>query len=104
MNELIDKIEDSIVKLFAYDTKGFGDSAHEIINMMMALVPTIINCYNNPKMSDVREDALYWPAQLERVIKALENDDSFELVDVLYNETRPNLMELRDMLEKRGLL
>ena len=104
MNELIKKIEESMAKLLAYDTKGFGDDARDVVNMMMSLVPGIINFYNDPKMSDVREDALYWPAQLERVIKALENDDGFEIVDVLYNETRPNLMELRDMLVKRGLL
>ena len=103
MNELIDKIEESVSQLLRYDTKGFGESAHDIVNMMMTILPAIINCYNDPKMSDVREDALYWPGQLERIIKVLENDDSFELADVLYNETRANLIELRDMLVKRGI-
>ena len=103
MNELIDKIEESISHLLRYDTKSFGESAHDIVNTMMTILPVIINCYNDPKMSDVREDALYWPGQLERIINVLEKDDSFELADVFYNETRPNLIELRDMLVKRGL-
>ena len=103
MNELIDKIEEGISQLLRYDTKSFGESAHDIVNTMMTMLPVIISCYNDPKMSDVREDALYWPGQLERIINVLEKDDSFELADVFYNETRPNLIELRDMLVKRGL-
>ncbi len=103
MNELIDKIEICASELLAYETKSFGAHAQEFVNAMMALLPSIINCYNDPQMSDVREDALYWPGQLERIIKTLEDDDSFELIDVLYNETRANLVELRDMLVKRGL-
>ncbi len=104
MNELIDKIEESVSKLLKYDTKGFGESAQETVNMMMALLPTIINYYNDPRMTDQREDALYWPGQLERIVKTLENDDSLEIVDVLFNETRNNLMELRDTLVKRNIL
>ncbi len=104
MNELIDKIEESVVKLLKYDTKGFGESAQESVNMMMALLPAIINCYSDPKMEDLREDAVYWPGQLERVINTLESEDSLEIIDVLYNETRCNLIELRDTLAKRGLL
>ena len=104
MNELIDKIEVSVSQLLRYDTKGFGESAQDVVNTMMTILPAIINCYNDPRMSDVKEDALYWPGQLERIIKVLENDDSFEIADVLYNETRPNLIEFRNMLIERGLL
>ena len=104
MNELIEKIEKCILLLIKYDTKGFGESAQDIVNGMMMLIPQIISCYNDPKMEDLREDALYWPGQLERIISSLENDDSFAIVDILYNEMRANLMELRDTLAKRGLV
>ena len=104
MKELIDKIEESVSKLLAYDTKGFGESAQELVNMMMLILPAIINYYNDPKMVDVREDALYWPGQMERIIKTLENDDSIEIIDVLYNETRPNLLELMNKLTEKGLM
>lgn len=82
----------------------YAQQAQKTVDDMMALLPAIINCYSDPKMSDVREDALYWPGQMERMIRAFENNDRFEAVDVLYNETYPNLIELRDMLKNRGLL
>ncbi len=104
MNELIDKIEESISRLLRYETKEFGENAQEIVSLMITLLPSIIACYSDPKLSDVREDALYWPSQLERIIKTLENDDCFELIDVLYNETRSNLVELNELLISRGIL
>ncbi len=102
MNELIDGIEAAIRKLLKYDTENFESDAQNLVNMMMNIFPAIINCYNDPRMVDVRDDALYWPGQLERIINVLEKGDWFEIVDALYNETRPNLIELRDMLKERG--
>ena len=103
MNELIDKIEESVSHLLRYDTTRFGESAQAVVNALMNILPAIISCYNDPKMSDVKEDALYWPGQVERIIKVLETDDCFEIADVLYNETRPNLMELKNIIIERGL-
>ena len=104
MNELILLIEETVSALLRYDMDVYAQKAQRIVDDMMALLPSIINCYSDPKMSDVREDALYWPGQMERIIKALESHDRFEAVDVLYNETYPNLMELKDMLVERGIL
>ncbi len=104
MNELIKLIEETISALMRYDMEVYAQNAQRVVDEMMALLPAIINCYSDPKMADVREDALYWPGQMERIIKAFENYDRFEAVDVLYNETYPNLMELKDMLIERGLL
>ena len=104
MNELILLIEETISALMRYDMEVYAQNAQKVVDDMMALLPSIINCYSEPKMSDVREDALYWPGQMERIIKAFESHDRFEAVDVLYNETYPNLTELKDMLQKRGIL
>ena len=104
MNELILLIEETVSALLRYDMDVYAQKAQRIVDDMMALLPSIINCYSDPKMSDVREDALYWPGQMERIIKALESHDRFEAVDVLYNETYPNLTELRDMLAERGII
>ena len=98
------QIEETISSLMRYDMNRYAQQAQKTVDDMMALLPAIINCYSDPKMSDVREDALYWPGQMERMIRAFENNDRFEAVDVLYNETYPNLIELRDMLKNRGLL
>ncbi len=104
MDELLLQIEETVSALMRYDMKEYASQAQKTVDDMMALLPAIINCYSDPKMSDVREDALYWPGQMERIINALENHDRFEAVDVLYNETYPNLIELRDMLKDRGII
>ena len=104
MNDLISLIEEVISALMRYDMEGYAQKAQEFVDDMMAQLPLIINSYSDPKMADVREDALYWPGQMERIINALESHDRYEAVDVLYNETYPNLMELKGMLEERGLL
>ena len=104
MGELIVKIEDTVSALLRYDMPAYASLAQELVNMLLAVIPSVIDCYNNPKMADVREDATYWPQQMQRIIDSLGGGDYFEVADVLYNETRPNLMELKGMLEERGLL
>ena len=104
MNELIAKIEETVSVLLQYDMEQYAKLAQELVNMMMTMLPAIIDCYNNPLMSEVREDATYWPAQMQRIIDSLGGGDYFEVVDVLFNETRPNLMELRENLVQKGLL
>ncbi len=104
MDKLILLIEEDISALMRYDMEEYARKAQQVVDDMMALLPSILNSYSDPKMADVREDALYWPGQMERIIKAFESHDRFEAVDVLYNETYPNLLELKGMLEKRGIL
>ncbi len=104
MDELILLIKETVSDLMRYDMEAYAQNAQRVVDEMMALLPAIINCYSDPKMTDVREDALYWPGQMERIIRALESHDRFEAVDVLYNETYPNLTELKDMLTERGVL
>lgn len=103
MNELIGKIEETVAALFLYNMEKYAPLAQELAGMLMNMLPGIIECYSRPGMEDVRGDAAYWPGQLQRIIDALGGGDFFEVTDVLYNETRPNLIELRDMLEKRGV-
>ena len=104
MDELIKQIEETISELMKYDMSNYATHAQVFVNNLIQLLPAIINSYSDPKMSDVRQDALYWPGQVERIIKALESHDRFEAVDVLYNETYPNLEELKGMLQERGIL
>ena len=104
MNELIKQIEDVVSELLSYNLETYAAKTQEMVDKMVAVFPVIISSYAEPKMEDVREDALYWPKQLERIINALESPDRFETVDVLYNETYPNLIELRDILIERGVM
>lgn len=104
MNELIKQIEDVVSELIRYNMDIFAAKAQDMVDKMVTVFPVIISSYSDPQMEDVREDALYWPKQLERIINALESPDRFEIVDVLYNETYPNLIELRDILIERGVM
>ena len=104
MDELIEKIEEAVNYLFRAENEKFEKLAGQLVDAMMAIFPAIIASYNDPRMSDLREDATYWPGQLERIIASFEKGDLFEITDVLYNETRPNLMEIRDTLKERGII
>ncbi len=104
MDELIEKIEEAVSLLLQGETDEFGELAQQLVDAMMAIFPAVISAYNDPRMSDLREDATYWPGQLERIIDSLEKGDMFEITDVLYNETRPNLIEIRDTLRERGVI
>lgn len=104
MDELIAKIEDTVSCLLQYDLQRYAVLARETAGMMMTLFPAITDSYKNPAMEEFRDDAAYWPEQLQRVIDALGNGDYFEVTDVLFNETRPNLIELKGILEQKGIL
>ncbi len=104
MDELIAKIEETVRKLISYDMEGYASCAQELSDMMMAVFPVIISSYADPRMSNVAEDAKYWPGQLERVLKAFEDGDDFATADILYNETRVNLIELRGILTEKGII
>jgi len=104
MDELVKLIEKTVSELLRYDKDKYNSDAQELVNALMMMIPAVINCYNDPRMSDMREDALYWPGQTERIIEALKGGDRFEAADVLYNEMRPNLMELMSVMKQRGLM
>ena len=104
MDELIDKIEEAVKYILQGEIEKFEELAQLLVNAMMAVFPAMIASYNDPRMEDLREDAVYWPGQLERIINVFEKGDLFEIVDALYNETRPNMIELRDILKDRGVI
>ncbi len=104
MDELITKIEETVSCLLQYDLQRYAVLARETAGMMMTLFPAITDSYKNTAMEEFRDDAAYWPEQLQRVIDALGNGDYFEVTDVLFNETRPNLIELKGILEQKGIL
>ena len=104
MDELIAKIEETVRNLMSYDMEEYASCAQELSDMMMAVFPVIISSYADPRMKDVAEDAKYWPGQLERILKAFEDGDDFATADILYNETRANLIELKGILNKKGIV
>ncbi len=104
MDDLINRIEDVVIKLFQYDQNAYAIAAEDLVNQMIAGLPTIVLYYTDPRMTEHAGDATYWPAQIERIIKALGEGDDIATADVLYNETRANLIELRDILTEKGMI
>ena len=104
MEELIAKIENVVSKLLQYDTEGYAQAAEELADSLVEEFSRIVSFYADPRMTDHFEDAKYWPGQLERIMGALSAGDDLATADVLYNETRANLIELNDILKERGII
>ncbi|MBO4266729.1 MAG: hypothetical protein J5910_06010 [Lachnospiraceae bacterium] len=104
MNELIEKIEQTVYELVQYKMNDYAVCAQELAEMLISELPGVINYYSDPRMQEFVEDAKYWPAQLERILNAFGDGDDLATIDILYNETRANLIELRDNLAKKGIL
>lgn len=104
MDVIIAKIEDVVSKLLIYDTEKYAVAAQDLANSLAESFSKIVTYYADPRMSDHFEDAKYWPGQLERIMNALSTGDDLATADILYNETRANLIELKDILEERGIL
>lgn len=104
MDRVIELIRLTVNELLQYRMVTFEQYANEMVNVMFDVFPQIIAVYADDRLSDVSGDASYWPSQLERIIKVLEGGDDFAAVDVLYSETLPNLIELRDILTERGII
>lgn len=83
--------------------ENFANIVKKLITCFMEKIPGIIVVYNNPLMIEKAEEAVYWPAQVERIIEAINRADEVYLADVLCNETKPMLVELRTDLMERGL-
>lgn len=101
---LILKIKTTVYELMQYRIDNFLENASELVDEMFNVFPEIIALYGDVRMSDLSDDATYWPAQLERIVNTLQSADDFAIADVLYNETLPNLEELKGILTERGVL
>lgn len=104
MDEIINNIEVVISHLLQAKYDEYSVEISQLINSMMQKFPMIISYYYDPLMNEYVSDATYWPGQLERIIKVVESGDEFAISDVLFNETRPNLMELKSILIEKGIL
>lgn len=101
--KLIDLINDTCICLVSGDLTTFAEKGTLVINSCFSVFPKIIAAYSDERMVDLSEDATYWPAQLERIMNTLNNNDLFASFDVLYNETRANLIYIKEEYEQRGV-
>ena len=103
LQELIDLLEKMTGQLMMNQMDDFKDTIPELSRLMEMSFPTIIMSYSDETLKDVAEDATYWSEQLGRIIETLNMDDKFARIDVLYQETRTNLISFLDMIRNTKL-
>lgn len=104
MDNVIELIKLTVNELIQYHLEEYAEYANRLVNVMFEVFPGIIALYSDERLSDIANEATYWPAQLEKIVRVLEQDDEFAVVDALYNETLPNLLELKALLIERGIV
>ena len=99
LQELIDLLEKMTGQLMMNQMDDFKDEITELSRLMEMSFPAIISSYADEKLKDVSADAGYWSEQLGRIIDTLNMDDKFARIDVLYQETRANLIGYYEMIK-----
>ena len=69
-----------------------------LTQMLSEVMPKMIQKYQELGIENHLENIEYWRKQIERITVAIEGDDYFRLIDVLYFETRENLEEFKKMI------
>lgn len=95
---LIDLLESMTSAMLTNLMSVYNRMLPELSDMLTYCMPLIISSYSRPELKEVAGDALYWSDQLGRIIDTLEEQDIFKIADVLYNETRENLIQYRRMI------
>jgi len=103
MDRLIDLLEEISLALADNDFSKYTELGVKVNECIWSVIPVIIASYSDPRMKDIAGDALYWPAQTEKILNALLGKDFFYVVDVLYFETRAKLIEYRDVIRERNI-
>lgn len=76
----------------------------DITKQLVEVFPMIIASYEKVEFTDQREDADYWLNQIERITEVIREKDVFSKIDVLYMETRENLIFYQNMVREMGIL
>lgn len=99
---LILELEELTKMLWKNDRSRFAESYNKILSIIMEIMPMIIASYANDKMADIREDALYWPGQVSKIIDLCsKGNDIIAMSDALYYELRANLVEYKHIITER---
>lgn len=110
MKQLLLEIDILIKVIDSYTLILLGRDKIELINLLAALsdnlkkvFPGIVESYERKELAERKEEQEYWVGQLERITTALSGEDRFLAIDILYYETKANLLEYVQMIEEKGL-
>lgn len=108
---LRDKLE-ALIKELEIDTENilrnrrqdFKDNYQRLLTMMFDILPDIISSYSDERMTDLKDDATYWPAQVEKIVSLVtDGSDALAMADALYFELCGNLIEYQKVLVSRQI-
>ncbi|MGN0471746.1 MAG: hypothetical protein ACI4F8_02780 [Lachnospiraceae bacterium] len=75
----------------------------DMVVYVSEVFPRFIAVYDDPRMEEYAQDREYWAMQIGRITEALSEEDVFHQIDVLFFETRANLLEILTILEEKGI-
>lgn len=99
LTELADVLELMTVELMKNDMEDYQKNVSVLSKLLEVCFPQIIVSYSDPLLKEVSGDAVYWSEQLGRIVESLNQNDKFNKIDVLYQETRTNLIAYIDMIK-----
>ena len=70
---------------------AFSQLFEEVLNEM-------IQVYQDKGIDNFTQEIEYWGGQVGRITDAIESEDFFRIIDVLYFETRENLEQFKKLL------
>ncbi len=98
IEKLILHLEDMAANLMLNHMNDYGMQIPELYRLIGLTFPTIVESYSGAELKAVADDALYWSSQLDRILGAIDGKDKFVKLDVLYQETRTNLIGYYEMI------
>lgn len=100
---LVDSIDEVVNGIVS--TKGmFAEQASVFLQKCLEIFPNIIRSYAEDSLLEYSSDVTYWTGLLNKIIQALQNIDRYKIIDVLYFEVKPSVMEYKALLEKMELV
>lgn len=98
INSLKSAIDEFVPYVALGDRTAINKQLPVFAKVLGQVLPDIIAVYENEKMSDYKDDQVYWGEQLERILGALECGDLFLAYDALVHEMKANLVELQNLV------
>lgn len=94
--ECLEMLEELLVSGIDIDKQQIANS---VSSGVLWIFPEIVDSYELPLLIEYKGQVEYWVTQMDRVVKALEGDDRFLLIDVLIKETKENLLEYQKLIK-----
>lgn len=103
LNTIIDRLKEIPDCVLLSSMEDYTKECEGIIMDLMKVLPAIIMSYSIPEMSDMSDDATYWPKQVQKMCDAVERFDRFAIYDSFYNEMYMNICEYRKIIINKGI-